>query len=405
MSELYPYQWSGVDFLARRDRAYLADEMGLGKTVQAIVAASHINPGYVCVVCPASVQENWRREWKEWYPHFDGGMNIVSYAKLIRQPILKPLPPDSLVILDEAHYCKSPGAKRTRAALQLAAEAERAWLLSGTPMPNDPRELWPIMKYLWPEIPLKFGIRTAYDWMDKWCVWTQSDYGYRVWGTKPEAKKELGPLLKTFMLRRRLSEVALDLPPLRTTVQYLDRDPRVAEEIETYADVQDNPEHMSTLRRLLGEYKAPKIARILVEELQYDPDLSMVVLYHHKKTGEVLRKAFYNAGIKKAGFDGSTPALVRQAEIDTFQEGKARVFLAQQEAAGTGITLTRASEIVLVEPSWSPAENDQAIKRIHRIGQTIPCRARLFAVPDSLDEALVGTLARKTGMVREVVDG
>ena len=81
------------------------------------------------------------------------------------------------------------------------------------------------------------------------------------------------------------------------------------------------------------------------------------------------------------------------------------MFLAQQGAAGTGITLTRASEIVLVEPSWSPAYNEQAIKRIHRIGQEHPCRARLFAVPDSLDAALMVTLARKTVMVKEVVDG
>jgi SNF2 family DNA or RNA helicase len=96
-----------------------------------------------------------------------------------------------------------------------------------------------------------------------------------------------------------------------------------------------------------------------------------------------------------------TPPARRQEEIDGFQK-HGGIFLAQQTAAGIGITLTRAHEIVLVEPSWSPSDNDQAIKRIHRIGQDKPCRARIFLVPDSLDEAVMGTLLRKQKMLTEV---
>lgn len=398
----YPYQLEGASFLAShaRRRSYLADEMGLGKTVQAILATRQLAASRVTIVCPASVVENWRREWETWEGRSTLPPTIVSYAKLIRSPVEQ----TELVILDEAHYCKTPSSKRTKAALKLAAGAKYAWLLSGTPMPNDPRELYPVARALYPEWCEEHRVTTAFKWMDRFCVWAESDYGYRVWGNKPAARTELAPFLRTWMLRRRLTDVALELPPLRTTVQYLDADPNLAYELEKLG-VQGDDEHMSRLRRMLGTYKAPRIAKRLVAELQDDPALQMVVLYHHHDTGNELADAFDAADLSWVGFDGSTPSADRQFEIDTFQSGAARVFLAQQGAAGTGITLTRASEIVLVEPSWSPSDNEQAIKRIHRIGQEHPCRARLFAVPDSLDEAVMLTLTRKTKMVQEVVDG
>ncbi len=399
--DLYPYQVEGVRFLRKHRRAYLADEMGLGKTVQAVVAARESRPTSTLIVCPASVTENWKREWETWGGY--GIPTIISYSKLIRRPELWSRRFD-LVICDEAHYLKSVTAKRSKVTLALAKKAKAVWLLSGTPMPNDPRELWPVMKILWPEIPQSFGIGNAFEWMDRWCRWSDSDYGYRVWGLKDEARTKLAPRLREVMLRRKLSEIALELPPLRTTVQYLDRDPDLTRKLEDLSLDTDDPEHMSTLRRLLGEYKAPLVARILRDELD-NSGQPMVVLYHHRLTGETLVSLLGNNKCGPVfGFDGSTPSLQRQKEIDGFQR-EGGVFLAQQGAAGTGITLTRASEIVLVEPSWSPAYNEQAIKRIHRIGQEHPCRARLFAVPDSLDAALMVTLARKTVMVKEVVDG
>lgn len=399
---LYPYQQEGVAFLKANKRAYLADEMGLGKTVQAIVAASWEGCRNILVVCPASVRENWKREWELWAHTPEAKLEVISYSSLIRRPDISSGLYD-LVILDEAHYCKSPSAKRTKAAMKVAARADRAWLLSGTPVPNDARELWPAVKALWPEIAEKYGITTAFGWMNKWCRWVQNEWGYRILGNRPVVKTELVPELKRIMLRRKLKDIALELPPLRTTVQYLDRDPKLDEKIAELTTDFDDPEHLSTLRRLLGEYKAPHVGRVIREELASDPSLSIVVMYHHKATGEMLREDFHRDGILTVGFDGSTPPEIRQNSIDYFQHGGARVFLAQQTAAGVGITLTRASEIVLVEPAWSPSENEQAIKRIHRIGQDAPCRARLFAVPDSMDEALMATLLRKEKMVDGLV--
>ncbi len=243
--KLYPYQDAGVAFLAGKKRAYLADDMGLGKTVQAIVAAKYAGIFDVVIVCPASVRENWKREWEAW-----GGPGrpiVMTYSELIRNPPFVGVP--QLVILDEAHYCKSPGAKRTKAALKLAAAAPSAWLLSGTPMPNDPRELYAVFKYLWPgAFP---ELNTQFKWMDRFCLWGDSEWGYRVWAVKPAAMLHLVPAMREFMLRRRLKDIALELPSLRFTVQSLDKDPVLAGAIEYLAGEGDNPEHMSTMRRLL----------------------------------------------------------------------------------------------------------------------------------------------------------
>lgn len=404
---LYPFQREGVEFLNERHRAYLADEMGLGKTVQAAVAASEClwDDSEVVVVCPASVVENWKREWDEWATGL-APAHVISYSKLIRPAHRNKLPeyPD-LVIFDEAHYLKTGKAKRTKAAIQYAkSTAGRVWLLSGTPMPNDPRELYPVLKGFWPELLEELGTTTAFKYMDRFCVWTENEWGYRVWGLKPAAKKELVPAVRRILLRRKLTDVALDLPPLRFTVERLSKDEELADKLrELGADMYSDDESLSTLRRVLGEYKAEPIAKRIREEIEDGQYRDVVVLYHHHRTGDELRRNLTGLYAMVYGFDGSTPSEERQHQIDVFQK-RGGIFLAQQGAAGIGITLTRATEIVLVEPSWSPEDNAQAIKRIHRIGQDRPCRARLFAVPGSLDDALMSALARKQGMIEEVLN-
>ena len=396
---LYPYQEEGRDFLATRKRAYLSDEMGLGKTVQALTAAKKIRAGNVLVISPASAVENWIRERNKWYP--GGTFTYMSYAKALRSRDSLGTP--GLVILDEAHYCKTPSAKRTRAALGVASKADRAWLLSGTPMPNDPTELWAMFKYLWPERPAALDITTAEQWMHKFCKVRATE-----WGPKPYAVKNgaiLKGMLEDIMMRRTLDQVGLDLPPLRVTLSYLPKDADLARGLQEYSEYEDgDPEQVytSTLRRLLGKAKAPRIAKQVAEELTDGAYKAIVLLYYHREVGALLRETLEEAGHTCVGFDGSTPQTMRQRAIDAFQSGGAPVFLAQMTSAGVAITLTRASELVLVEPEWSPDDNRQAIKRIHRIGQDHPCRARIFAVQGTLDASVMWTVARKVQMQQEV---
>lgn len=410
--DLYPHQPEGITFLAERDRAYLADVMGLGKTVQAALAADRAGVSSVLIIAPASTIPNWEREWAEWGPQVN--VACISYSSRKKLDMAAGAEWD-LVILDEAHYCKNPKAKRTQAALAIAAEAGRAWLLSGTPMPNHPGELYAPMEALWPEVLEQLGISTYMQWVDRFCQYKRVTYG-RGWG-QPALKifgaknlDQLKPYMADIMLRRKEVE---GLPPMRVHLSRLPRDAgferalaqtgvdagALARAID--AEETSDDKSASKLRRLMGEYKAPRIAFQIAKELEDRAYLKIVVLAYHHSVLDALERGL--ADFNPVGFRGSTPQAQRQEAIDLFtNDPTRRVFIAQQTAAGVGINLQVASEIVLVEPAWSPDDNAQALKRIHRIGQDVPCRARIFTVAGSLDEAIMGTLQRKLQMQRDL---
>ena len=388
--KLYDFQRHGVDFLWKRARAYLADTMGLGKTIQACVAAWEIGSRNTLVACPASAIENWKREWGLWAPGIDA--TFVSYASLVRYTP-RGIEDYDLVILDEAHYCKTPTAKRTKTAMGVARVSPRSWLLSGTPMPNHPGELYAPIAALWPEIPEALGLKNHSQWFDHFCKWTPTQYGKRVYGVQNGS--DLRPWLDKIMLRRKLDDVALDLPPLRVTLHRLPRDTAALNWI--------TGEETSTQRRLLGTYKAPLIAAQILRELDDGAYDKIVIGAYHRDTMSKLNELMRAGGYPPVGFHGGTLLAHRQKAIDAFtNERERRVFIVQQTAGGVSINLQVASEIVLVEPDWVPDVNAQFIKRIHRIGSTEPCRARVFTVAGTQDDGVMRGLVTKIRMKEEL---
>lgn len=401
MGSLYRFQEEGVQFLVDNLRAYLGDEMGLGKTVQALVAAKRIGARKVTVVCPASLQGNWLSEAKKWYPDLEE-LEIISYTTFQRNggPDRKAC---DVLILDEAHYTKNPKAKRTKAVVDYIRywKPGRVWLLSGTPMPNDPRELYVPARIISPDRTKSF---TAWTWRRTFCVMVEGTFGPKCVGTRNADR--LREIFRGRFKGRRLSQVGLDLPPLRVTTQALDLyelPPTLEALLAVVTEEDDNEdEAVSTLRRLLGELKAPLVAKAITGEMEAGQYESIVVMAYHHNVLDTLEEAFEGAGFRVVRVDGKTPQKKRDEARELFQAGKADIFLGQQTASGVGITLTKASELVLVEPAWSPTDNAQAVKRIHRISQDAPCRARVFTIPGTLDEAVMRTIARKTQMIEEV---
>src|SRR5690348_2437632 len=112
MIELFDYQKVGARFLAERGRALLADEMGLGKSAQAIAACDAVDARDVTVICPASVRENWVREFKR-FGRIDRDLDVRSYN--LAEGAAKNWCDIGVLILDEAHYLKNAKAKRTKA--------------------------------------------------------------------------------------------------------------------------------------------------------------------------------------------------------------------------------------------------------------------------------------------------
>lgn len=422
--ELHPYQEEGADFLLARSRAYLADEMGLGKTVMACTAAKRAHPWRVRVVAPASLLAQWQSEWERWGPDVDVGFLSASGLRVLHEEWkdmvanspygVRRTPGPSVVIVDEAHYAQNPDAKRTGAILRLAAAADGAWLLSGTPMPNHPGNLYSPVRALWPEVLHDLNIRSYAQWFDHFCSYTMvpvSPYRRvpRVYGARN--LHQLQPHLDRFMLRRKLADVAIDLPPLRVNLQLLPTDADFADNLRKVGTDPDrlvqqmaSSESVSRLRRLLGQYKAPLIGAALRDELQAGAhDRLVVMAYHHDVLDTIEQQLRWQDGPQARVYSlrGGDTSAHRQSIIDSFNApGDIKILVAQQSVAGVGLNLQAANEIVLVEPPWTPDETMQLIKRIHRIGQNQPCRARVFAVAGSLDEAILNIQVRKLQMQR-----
>lgn len=451
---LFDYQRTGASFLATRGGGLLFDEQGLGKTPQAIRAADLASAIRIIVVCPAAVKENWRREFLRFSRRprrvdvvfgkshaFDPTADVVviNYDLLTDRRVLSALRRHGAdtVIFDEAHLLKNPTAGRTRAALGIGCTGRngliegvpRVYALTGTPAPNHVGELWSILRAIAPEAitlvpggyPLSQGGFTA-----RYCKTVETPFGAKIVGG--QNLPELRARLSAFALRRKKLDVLPELPPFRVEVTALssaDAAARIArataatpgaadliaalrnagtdEDAVTTALAQAAP-HMTTLRRMTGILKAPLVADLVSADLDGGMD-KVVVFAVHRDVVSTLRETFAARGYRPVVIDGSTSAKARQEAIDAFQTDPAvRVFIGNVTAAGTGITLTAASNLVFAELSWVPAENAQAAMRVHRIGQARSVLVRISALPGTVDEVVANTVRRKTRAISQLLD-
>ena len=414
MTRPYAYQQVGIDWLAARKHAILADDCGLGKTVQTIAACDAVGAVDVVVVCPASVRENWRREFEKFGVPRERRLQVWSYDQAHKVP---PGAVDVLV-LDEGQYLKSPKAKRTRTVYGekcdgvggLVERAARVFVLSGTIMPNNPSEVWPHLRALFPEQILSSVGKpySIHQFIAKFCKTKDNGFGIQIVGAKNHdlLREKLEPV----MLRRLKADVLPDLPEITFDPLFVEGRIGVAgPEADIVREVleADGVEglkriapHVATLRRLTGMAKVEPVVEWVKEWLE-GCDRKIVLFAHHR---EVIAELFNTIGTADAVVvAGSTSD--RQAAVDEFQNDPAcRVFIGQNTAAGTGITLTAASDLLLVEPSWVPSDNAQIAGRIHRIGQGRGCQVRFVTLAGSIDEQIGKALARKAADISAILD-
>lgn len=454
MPEFYPHQPTGAVWLAARKRAFFFDDAGLGKTITAIAGAERIGARKILVVVPTVVLWNWRREFAKWALHHqvqllatgkdkvdDGcSVTITTHGLLLKPALFSQLTERrwDLGLLDECQFFRGPTAQRTHRfygapghedEASIVNSCDRTWVMTGTPMPNDASNLWSHLHGLFPErIPGALGRPMSFiAFRKRYCVLRQTDYGIKVVGNKrlPELKKKL----EGIVLRRRKKDVLKDLPPIRYEIVTLRPDTmpselkaldarlrphilkKVAEAMketdgETPGDfwrALRGEEDFSRLRRMVGLAKVEPVAELLSNELDCLALNKVVVFGHHTDTIRLFREKMraYNP----IEITGATGAKKRQQLVDRFQQdGSTRVAICQLVAGGVGITLTAASDVVLLEASYVPGENAQAADRTHRIGQARDVRVRFVALAETSDEELVDALRLKTRMIREVLD-
>lgn len=399
-----PTQIVGARFLASRRTALLADLPRVGKTGTAILAADDLLASSILVVTTASGCGVWKAGFADWSPFerrlqvLGGGATlkadtevvIVSWGVVsqpaVRAQLLKRT--WDLLILDEAHAAKSFDTKRTQAVYgtlekdgvflnnraALASKCERIWALTGTPIPNCPLDVYPMLRALcserlaaqndWPDATTFAAFTERYAKMRPMKVGRQSRWSKTV-QVFMEGRNlaELRARMDGFFLQRTQRDVGILEPTyevmplglaggnglkvaLAEAVRGTDA-ARVLDAAER-GDTKTLDLQLGPLRRLTGVIKAHAVVDAIGEELKYELE-RVVLAYWHKDVGEILREGFAKFGVSQ--IDGSTSTTQRTVEVSRFRGGASRVFLGQIQAAGEAIDLSASAHLVFVESS------------------------------------------------------
>lgn len=436
MTELFPYQRAGAAWLATKRFGYLADEMRLGKSAQAITAADQVGARTILVLCPAVGRINWTREFQQFSTTLRtitpvlSATDVDTHSDVVvcSYDLAHRLPSRTwdLLIADEAHYLKSLDATRAAAVLGSAGlvhQATQCWFLSGTPAPNNPAELWSVLYVC--------GItRLAYEsFVARYCKGFHTPYGFKITGV--QHADELRESFREFVLRRTKAQVRPDMPRVLVSTLTVEPGPvdleasffaqwtsggdaRVMAAIdEQGAKVRASGNDLLTLeaiadsvpmyRRYVGLQKVKPVAELVAQQLEAKAYDKIVLFAWHRDVIEGLRAALSKHGA--VTLYGGTPGGERQKRVDKFQtDPKCKVFIGQVKAAGTSIGLHAAHHGLIVEPSWVPGDNEQALMRMDNPLQAEQITVQFVSVAGPGDEAVTKSLATKTRMLAALFD-
>lgn len=421
-AELRDYQMTGYRWMMQLIScgigACLADDMGLGKTVQILsVLLAKASAGPSLVLAPASVCANWEREAARFTPT----LRVHRLRTTGRTELLEKLQPQDVlvcsygllvseaealshiswntVVLDEAQSIKNSQSQRAEQARRLVAKHRIA--ATGTPLENNLLELWSLMEFLNPGF---LGARSSFLSRFK------------------DSPSRLRQLISPFVLRRLKGEVLDELPEKSEQViqvELSEQERALYEALRRQALQEMNGEterfrvlaHLTRLRRLcchpllgvpdceLTTSSKLETLRELAAELQSGGHRALIfsqftdVLEHVRTLCEKEQFSYLY-------LDGSTPVAARSSLVDKFQQGETDFFLISLKAGGVGLNLTAADYVILLDPWWNPATEDQAADRVHRIGQDKNVTVCRLVCADTIEQRVLELHARK----RELVD-
>jgi SNF2 family DNA or RNA helicase len=439
---LRPYQLEGFEFLSylstNRFGGILADDMGLGKTLQGLTwllwlrsrqDKDAITPSLV--VCPKSVLDVWAAEVVKFAPTLkiqvlrnkdeldmevlENGLDILvlNYAQL-RVCI------DNLktirwlaVVLDEGQQIKNPDSKAAKASRML--ESSNRLVLTGTPLENRLLDIWSLMSFAMPGV---LGDRKYF----------REHFDRR---KDAKAQSRLAARLRPFMLRRTKDQVAMDLPPRIEEDVFCkmeeDQANMYQDELARIQAILSGAESDDALRKnsfviLQGLMRLRQICchpGLLDADYMEAPSAKLIALFYlldqlqeegHKvlvfsqftSMLEIIRKRLEAENRPHCLLTGKTKD--RQSVVEGFQSSKeATCFLLSLKAGGSGLNLTASSYVVLYDPWWNPAVENQAIDRTHRIGQVNKVIAYRLLMRDSVEEKIRVLQKQKAEMVTGIL--
>jgi hypothetical protein len=456
--ELMPHQGQLVAAAAAGHRRFLlADEPGLGKTAQALLAAEAANAYPLLVVVPNIVKTSWAREAARWTPHrpatvvhgdgeaVDGFADIVVLNYEILDRHLGWLGDFGFrgMVVDEAHFIKNKTSQRSQHVLALSdrirSRTDRPLLmaLTGTPLINDIEDFRAIWQFLgWTDDSKPLG-----ELMDalEAAGLTPADRGF--YAAARQCVIDLG------IVRRRKLDVAASIPARRIADLPVELDDRVGRSIRAAErDLADrmvaryetalanrsgdagggsidhdlvrrvarselkearnarSGENVFTMMRRIGQAKAELGADYTT---QLARSTGKVVLFaKHVDVMDAAEEIFARQGLRFSSIRGGQTSTVRQANVDAFvNDPEVTIAVCSLTAAGVGLNLQVASNIVLAELSWTDAEQTQAIDRCHRIGQAEPVTAWRIIAAQTIDARIAALIDSKAGLAARALDG
>ena len=451
VAELFPYQAAGLAWLRGLERlelgGCLADEMGLGKTIQAIAYLLHREThgpiGPHLVVVPRSLVGNWNRELARFAPdlvvrrHLGpkrsveswqvGEVVITTWGTLRRDAEdIARIDVDTL-IADEAQAIKNPASLTARAAHGL--QAQRRLALTGTPIENDPQELWSILEFVNPGL-----------------LGRRKDFVRAVRDADGVGRAAIARGIAPVLLRRTKDDVAQDLPDLIEQTVLCDMEPDqealYRRLLLATRDDLDRPgvESQPTTHVLEALLRLRQIAchpalvegRLTLASEGGDERTSIDEKTSASRSGKVdvlmtrleelvasgrkalvfsqftsllaiVRRRLDDIGLDHADLDGSTKD--RETPVDRFQtDPNCRVFLISLKAGGTGLNLTAADNVFILDPWWNPAVEDQAIARAHRRGRERCVVAQRLVSRGTVEEKVVALQEEKRALVSSLLE-
>jgi len=444
-AELRGYQEEGYAWMARLAAAglgaCLADDMGLGKTVQTLaLLIARAAQGPALVLAPTSVCANWLAEGELFAPGLNlalygsageraaqiaaagpGDVLIASYALAQNDAELFAAKDWASLVLDEAQALKNAATKRAKSVAEFKAGFRLA--LSGTPVENRLADLWSIMQLINPGL-----LGTAAQFAERFANPIE-----RKEQPDAAARQRLRRLVSPFLLRRTKAQVLQDLPPRteivhlvqpggeeRSFLEALRRDAQASVAAAAQGQQGGGPAiqvlaELMRLRRAACDPRlvAPELGlvgaklgefELLVREL-VDGAHKALVFSQFTDYLKLLAERLDAMGVRYQYLDGSTPAAARAQRVAAFQRGEGEVFLISLKAGGFGLNLTMADYVLIVDPWWNPAAEDQAMGRAHRMGQQRPVTVYRLVTAGSVEERIIELHRDKRGLAEGILAG
>ena len=440
---LRPYQREGYNWLVRLSSwgagACLADDMGLGKTLQTLAfLLSRSAEGPSLVVAPKSVAPNWKTEAGKFTPSLNvtvlndeknkkksieaaGASDVVvtTYGMLLTQSEALGGKQWNVICLDEAHQIKNRNTRTSVAAMNL--KGQHRMILTGTPIQNHLGDLWNLFQFINPGM------------LGPWQGFLDSYIRCPEYEQKNKQEK-LRSYTTPFILRRTKEEVLDDLPEKISYTHLVDltndemliydKCRRDAEALfNDEVKKKDKPQvkisffEMLTRLRLIanavqlaypewrkGSSKVKELMEML-GTITETPENKVLVFSQFTSVLDIVRAQLEKAGMDYLYLDGQTSMKDRAKAVNTFQEGGPQVFLISLKAGGLGLNLTAANYVILMDPWWNPAIENQATDRAHRLGQKRSVTVIRMVSSQTIEEKILKLHEKKQGLADKMLEG